>query len=77
MTTTLTFRLDVGQRKKLRRKSHLLGKSESQFLRDLLSQELDERPLSHVLAGLNGALSLQGKQRDKWRQKIRRRNWRS
>jgi len=77
MTTTLTFRLDAEQRKKLRRKSQLLGKTESQFLRDLLAQELGERPLSQVLAGVKGALSLKGNPQDKWRQKIRQRNWRA
>jgi predicted DNA-binding protein len=77
MTTTMTFRLDADKRKKLRQKSRLLGKSESQFLRELVDRELNEKPLSQALSGLKGVLSLQGKPQDKWRKEIKQRNWRA
>ncbi len=77
MTTTLTFRLESEQRKKLRSKARLLGKSESQFLREILSRELDERPMSALVGHLKGALSLKEKKQDSWGEVIRKQNWRA
>jgi len=77
MTTTLTFRLDAGQRDKLRRKAKLLGKSESEFLREILDREIEERPMSSTVGRLKGALSLKAQKQDSWREAIRKRNWRS
>ena len=76
MTTTLTFRLESEQRKKLRTKARALGKSESEFLREILDRELEERPLSVSLGHLKGALSLKNKRSDAWRDTLRERNWR-
>ena len=76
VTTTLTFRLKIEQREKLRRKARLLGKTESEFLREMLERELEDRPLSTGLGKLKGALSLKGAKPDGWSQVIRERNWR-
>jgi hypothetical protein len=76
MTTTLTFRLDVEQREKLKSKARLLGQSESEILRDILRREIEERPMSLALKKLKGTLSLKGKQTKGWRQAIQQRNWR-
>jgi Ribbon-helix-helix protein, copG family len=77
MTTTLTFRLESEQRKKLRNKARLLGKSESAILRELLDRELEERPMSAAIGHLKGTLSLEVKKPDSLRQTLRERNWRS
>jgi plasmid stability protein len=77
MTTTLTFRLDAGQRKKLRKKAAFFGKSESEFLREILDRELGERPMSAAIGHLKGTLSSKGVKLEGWRQAIRDRNWRS
>jgi predicted DNA-binding protein len=77
MANTLTFRLDTERREKLRRKARLFGKTESEFLRDLLDRELEERPKFSALSRLKGALSLSDKKPNAWREEIRQRNWRS
>ncbi len=76
VTTTLTFRLEAKQRKKLREKAAFFGKSESAFLRELLDRELDERPMSERIGHLKGTLSLKGKKQDSWGEHIRKQNWR-
>jgi hypothetical protein len=77
MTTTLTFRLESEQRKKLRSKARLLGKSESEFLREILDRELAERPMSTRVGHLKGTLSFEVKSPASMRQVLRERNWRS
>ena len=77
MTTTITFRLESEQRKKLRRKAALFGKSESEFLREMLNSELEERPMSAAIGHLKGTLSFDVKNHDSLRQALRDRNWRS
>jgi len=77
VTTTLTFRLDAEQREKLRRKARLLGKSESEFLREILAREIEGRPMSVRLQKLKGVLSSKSVKMEGWRQAIRERNWRS
>ena len=76
MTTTLTFRLEAALRRKLKARAALFGKTESEFLRDLLDRELEERPLGAALAKVKGALSLKGTKDDAWHKKLRKRNWR-
>jgi hypothetical protein len=77
VTTTLTFRLESEKRKKLRKKAALLGKSESEFLREMLDRELEDRPLSAAIGHLKGTLSFDVKSHDSLRQALRDRNWRS
>jgi predicted DNA-binding protein len=77
VTTTLTFRLDSEQREKLQRKARLLGKSESEFLREILQREIEERPMSQALKKVKGSLSLKARKPTGWRQTIQQHNWRS
>jgi len=77
MTTTLTFRLKAEQRRKLRKKAAFFGKSESEFLREMLDRELEERPMSEAIGHLKGTLSFKSVKLEGWRQAIRERNWRS
>ena len=77
MTTTLTFRLKAEQRRKLRKKAAFFGKSESEFLREMLDRELEERPMSEAIGHLKGTLSFDVKNHDSIRQALRERNWRS
>ena len=76
MTTTLTFRLETAQRRKLQARARLVGKTESEFVRDLLSRELEERPLGAALAKVKGALSFRNTKDDAWHKALRERNWR-
>ena len=77
MTTSMTFRLDNEKREKLRRKARQLGKSESEFLRDILDRELETGKRSDRLKALAGSLSLKGMKMDGWAKSIRENNWRS
>ena len=77
MTTTLTFRLEAEQRKKLRKRAAMFGKTESAYLREILDRELEERPMSERIGHLKGTLSFPVKSPDSVRQALRERNWRS
>jgi Arc/MetJ-type ribon-helix-helix transcriptional regulator len=76
MSATLTFRLSEEQRKKLRKKAATLGKSESEFIRELLDRELDEQPLGERTAHLAGSLPLPAGENNPRRVHIRNQNWR-
>lgn len=75
-STSITFRLDLTQREKLRQKAELLGKTESELIRDILGRELEEGPLSTFVGRLRGQLALDEKPKG-WRKAIRSRNWRT
>ena len=77
MTTTLTFRLEAEQRKKLRKQAAMFGKTESAYLREILDRELGERPMSERIGHLNGMLSLKTKKQDSWGEHLRKQNWRT
>jgi hypothetical protein len=77
MTTTITFRLPAAKRAKLRQKAKLFGKTESEFLREILDREIDDRPMSVRVAKLKGVLSFKNIKMDARRQAIRDNNWRS
>ncbi len=74
--TTMTFRLPVAQRNKLRRKARLLGMTESELLRDILSREIEDRPMSKALAKLKGVMKLDYTKLDGWQKSIHENNWR-
>ncbi len=76
MDTTFTFRMSTKQRAKLRRRAKLSGKSEAEFLRDVLERELDDRPMGERIGHLAGTVSLKGVRLDPWRAQIKERNWR-
>ena len=76
MGSTLTFRLSDTDREKLRRKAADLGKTESEFIREILQRELDDRPLGKRAAHLIGALELPKDTSDGQVQNIRKQNWR-
>lgn len=77
MSLVFTFRMDRKKRRKLRQKAQSLGKTESQFIREILDRELEERPLGGLLQYVKGRLALPTKVgADDWRRTIKKRNWR-
>jgi hypothetical protein len=76
MTTSITFRLPLAERTKLRRRAKLLGKTESQLLRDLVKEGNQSRPMGERLKGLKGILSSKDMKWDAQRREIYERNWR-
>ena len=76
MSSTLTFRLSDADRKKLRRKAADLGKTESEFIRELLRRELDDRPLGERAAHVIGSLAISLDDLDERARDIRSKNWR-
>lgn len=77
-TSTLTIRLPVEQREALRRCAKALKKSESEYIRDLLARDLDNRTLSERIGDLAGSLDsskTMGKPHA-LKKAIRERNWR-
>lgn len=55
-TSTLTIRLPLAQREMLRQTAGALRKTESEYIRDLLAQDLDAAPLGERLGDLAGSL---------------------
>lgn len=77
MSSTLTFRIDPDKRQKLRQRAQSLGKTESEFIRELLDRELEDRPLGARLQHVKGRLELPTEPaEDQWRRDIKKRNWR-
>jgi Arc/MetJ-type ribon-helix-helix transcriptional regulator len=77
-TSTLTIRLPKEQREALRRSAKALRKTESEFVRDLLSRDLEMRTVGERVGHLAGSIdSLQtsGKPHPA-KEIIRERNWR-
>lgn len=54
--SSLTIRLEGGQREALRRTARALKKTESAFVRDLLARDLDSRSLGERVAHLAGSV---------------------
>jgi predicted DNA-binding protein len=75
--TILTIRLPVSLRAKLRRQAKALGKTESEFVRDLMTNGLDKQSRAEKLAKLAGSLSFDGVKLDPFQQHIKDMNWRS
>lgn len=77
-TSTLTIRLPKDQREALRRCAKALKKSESEYIRELLARDLDDRTLSERIGDLAGSLdsSQTGGNPHPLKAAIRKRNWR-
>ena len=76
MTSTLSIRLRKEQRDSIRRKAKSLGKTESEFVREVLFRAVDQRPMSERLKGLR-TLSFKNVKLEGWRKVIHEHNWRS
>jgi plasmid stability protein len=76
MRTTLTIRADEKLRAALRKRAAIQGKTVSELAREILSEALEERPMSARTGHLRGQLDLPSDTSDPWRQQIRERNWR-
>ncbi len=76
MRTTLTIRADEKLRAALRKRATIQGKTVSEVAREILSEALDERPMSERIGHLRGQLDLSSDTTDPWSQQIRERNWR-
>jgi Arc/MetJ-type ribon-helix-helix transcriptional regulator len=77
-TSTLTIRLPKEQREALRRWAKALNKTESEYIRELLTRDPDNRTLSERMSGLAGSLdsSQAVSERHPLKALIRKRNWR-
>jgi predicted transcriptional regulator len=77
-TSTLTIRLPQEQREALRRSAKALKKTESEYIRDLLARDLDNRTLGERLGELAGSLdsSRTISEAHSLKALIRKRNWR-
>lgn len=77
--STLTIRLSKDQREALKRSARALQKTESEYMRDLLTRDLDERTLGERLGSLVGSLDSSSRKAAKahpLKDRIRERNWR-
>jgi plasmid stability protein len=76
MRTTLTIRADDKLRAALRKRAVVQGKTESEVAHEILSDALEERPLSDRIGHLRGRLELPSETTDAWQSELRERNWR-
>jgi plasmid stability protein len=77
MRATLTIRADEKLRSALQQRAEVQGKTVSEVAREILSEALEERPLSSRTGHLRGQLDLPPDSSDAWQREIRERNWRS
>jgi hypothetical protein len=77
-TSTLTIRLPLEQRKALKRSAKALKKTESEYIRDLLTRDLETRSIGERIGPLAGILDSSQKTGKPHALKdvIRERNWR-
>jgi ribbon-helix-helix CopG family protein len=76
MGNTITIRADPALREALAKRARLERKTVSDVVREILANELTERPLAERIGKLRGGLRL-GKPTSEWQRRIRERNWRS
>ena len=76
MSNTITIRTDAGLREALAKRARLERKTVSDVVREILANELTERPLAERIGKLRGGLRLD-KPTSEWQRRIRERNWRS
>ena len=78
-TSTLTIRLPKNQREALRQTARALQKTESEYVRDLLARDLDDRSLGERMADLAGSVDSRQRVGDPHplKEVIRRKNWRT
>jgi Arc/MetJ-type ribon-helix-helix transcriptional regulator len=77
-TSTLTIRLPKEQREALKRWAKALRKTESEYIRDLLARDLDNRTLGERIGDLAGSLdsSKTTGRPHPLKEVIRKRSWR-
>jgi len=76
-STTLTIRLQEGQRQALRRAARTLKKTESEYIRELLARDLASAPFRERVGDLAGSLDsgrLRDGDKDAFREAVRRNN---
>ncbi len=79
MTGSLTIRLSAAQRRALRARAAAAGKTESEIVREMLDRDLRTAgTLGERIGKYLGCLNVSpaAKDRDAWREHIRRNNWR-
>jgi plasmid stability protein len=76
MRATLTIRTDEKLREALRKRAAIQGKSVSEVAREILSEAVEERPLTERTGHLRGQLHLGADTSDPWRRRLKNRNWR-
>lgn len=78
-STTLTIRLPLTQRESLRQAAAALQKTESEYIRDLVTRDLENRPFHDRVGDLAGSLQSSGTPAGSGhplKARIRSRNWR-
>ena len=73
---TLTIRLDGRKDKALTRHAKELGKTKSEFVRELIDRALLEEPMGKRIGHLRGCVTDFPEPGDGWRKMIKERNWR-
>jgi predicted CopG family antitoxin len=76
MSNTITIRADATLREALAKRARLERKTVSDVVREILANELTERPLAERIGRLRGGLRLD-EPTSEWQRRIRERNWRS
>lgn len=76
MEKTLTIRLDQRKDKALTRHAKELGKTKSEFVRELIDRALLEEPMGKRIGHLRGSLTDFPEAEDGWRKVIKERNLR-
>ena len=76
MRQTIAIRADVSLRDAIVERAAAQGKTVSAFVRDVLEQAVQDRPLKSRVGYLRGALELPTTDGDPWRRRLRDRNWR-
>jgi hypothetical protein len=77
MDSTLTIRLDGKQRAQLKQSAAKLGKTESEWVRQVIKRSLDKSSLGRRIGHLRGSLDEAGTGNDSFSKSLRARNWRS
>lgn len=76
MRQTIAIRADSALRAAIAERAAAKGKTVSAFVREVLQQAVEDRPVKARAGHLRGALDLSGTPDDAWRSRLRERNWR-
>ena len=76
MRQTIAIRADAALREAIAERAAAQGKTISAFVREVLEQAVEDRPLQSRAGHLRGALDLSSAVDDAWRNRLRDRNWR-
>ena len=77
MNSTLTIRMDGKQRQQLKKTAANLGKTESEWVRQVIERGLDKSSLGRRIGHLRGSLDGGRAGKDSFSKSLRARNWRS